>query len=148
MNAFESFYNGLLIVAQVVDTQTSGPNIVIEPTEPTVQKAVNILKRMDPNYFSGVKKIVLSPATMYYGHVESGPGKDPTVVNVNLNKIKSTNPQDALLSAVTTIAHEVAHVKSFDNEQGFVGGEAPAEAEERKVEQWLKANMNSIKDLL
>jgi len=135
-------------ISKIADA--SGPNIVIEPVEPLVQKAVDVLKRMDSNYFSGVSKIVLGPSNQY-GHVQSGADKDPTVININSGRIKQEAKNDvrtAILNIAIVIAHERAHVKSYKEDQGFVGGESPAQAEETKVSNWIKNNKDRIEDLL
>ena len=83
--------------------------------------------------------------------VESGQQKDPSVVNINMGKIKQEGGNDetaAVIAAATTIAHEVGHVKSYNQQQGFVGGESPAEAEERRVADWIKQNQGRLQDLL
>lgn len=133
------------------DTELNTPSVVIQPMEPVINKAVNLLKRMDPNYFQGVRRIQVSPASIYYGFVESGQQKDPSVVNINMGKIKQEGGNDetaAVIAAATTIAHEVGHVKSYNQQQGFVGGESPAEAEERRVSDWIKQNQGRLQDLL
>lgn len=128
--------------------QLESPNIVIQPTEQVIQKAVDLLKKMDPNYFVGVKQININPSSGNYGSVESGKDKDPTVVNINLSKIKqhagSEMSPELIVETALTIAHECAHVKSFNNEGGFVGGEAPAEQEERRVSDWIKNNLDKV----
>ena len=133
---------------QLVDAELNTPAVVIQPMEPVINKAVNLLKRMDPNYFQGVRRIQVSPASIYYGFVESGQQKDPSVVNINMGKIKQEGGNDAVIAAATTIAHEVGHVKSYNQQQGFVGGESPAEAEERRVADWIKQNQGRLQDLL
>ena len=136
---------------QISDLELDGPNVVVQPTEPVINKAINLLKKMDPGYFKGVRRIQVSPASMYYGFVESGPDKDPTVVNINMSKINqqsgSENDINAVFAAATTIAHEVGHVRSYNQEQGFVGGESPAEAEERRVATWIESNKGSLSNL-
>jgi hypothetical protein len=132
--------------------QIKSPNVVIEPIQPAIQKAVQLLQRMDPNYFVGVSKIEVG-ASPQYGHVESGPGKDPSVININLQRIISEaggnpNGRDVVIAAAITIAHEAKHSHSFDSEKGFVGGESVAEQEEQKVSNWIKANESRLKDLL
>lgn len=124
--------------------QTDSPDIVIEPLENLIQQAVNQLKQRDPNYFKGVTKIV-SHSGPAYGHVESGPGKDPTVINLDFPRIKREvesemggsdrkSIDEAIIDAlIDTIAHEKGHVQSFDPQTGFVGGESPAEAEAQKM---------------
>lgn len=137
---------------QQVDMELDSPNIVVQPVEPIITKAINILKRMDANYFKGVRKIQLAPSSMYYGYVESGQDKDPAVININLSKIKqqvgNINSPEAVIAAATTIAHERGHVGTFDAQQGFVGGEAPAEAEEQRVGAWIQQNIGRLQDLL
>jgi hypothetical protein len=134
------------------DPALQSPNIVVEPLNPVVDKAIKVLQRMDPSYFVGVKKIVIN-VSPYYGHVESGPGKDPTVININMNRIMSesggqVSGPTAVLAAATTIAHEKGHVASFNESQGFVGGEGPAEAEEGRVRAWIESHMSQLQDLL
>lgn len=127
--------------------QVGSPNIIIEPQEPVLQKAVELLKSMDPNYFKDVEKIVVSHRGSEFGYVESGKDKNPAIVNIDINKIKSSNSEDAVISAATVIAHEVGHVRSFKEGQ-FVGGENPAQQEENKVAQWIKSNMNNLAGIL
>lgn len=137
----------LLKSAQEVDPQLASPSIIVEPMEPIIDKAVKILQRMDPAYFKGARKIVVQTSSAY-GQVESGPQKDPTVINININRIKQEAGPESVASAALVIAHEMGHVRSFESEKGFVGGESPAEAEEAKVSQWIKNNINNLKDLL
>jgi len=135
------------LAQEEIDVELDSPNIIM-PGEPTIQKAVQILQRMDPMYFKGVRRIdVVSSAN--YGHVESGPDKDPAVVNINLSRIAQesggpTAGPEATMAAAIVIAHEVGHVRTFDAQQGFVGGEGPAEAEEGRVRQWIEQNMDSL----
>lgn len=132
--------------------ELDSPNVVIQPMEPIINKAIKILQRMDPSYFKGVRRIQVSPASLYYGFVESGTDKDPSVININMSKIKQevgdTNSPEAVVAAATTIAHERGHVMSFDEQKGFVGGETPAVAEEQRVHAWIQQNLGMIKDLL
>ena len=138
--------------AQEPDQELDSPNVVIEPVNSVIDKAVKILQRMEPNYFVGSRRIVISMEPNY-GHVESGPGKDPAVINININRILNESGGDtigseAVIATATTIAHEKGHVGSFDSEQGFVGGEGPAEAEEQRVRSWIEANMGQLQDLI
>lgn len=142
-SAFEILYRLRKKTAQQ-DPQLQAPSISIEPMDTLVQRAVDFLKQQDPNYFVGVRKIRVIPSASY-GYVESGEGKDPAVININLDRIKNETrahmtgaPQNqldvAIIQAlVETIAHERGHVQSYNTEQGFVGGETPAEAEARKM---------------
>jgi hypothetical protein len=138
------------IIAQ--NNNILSPNVVIMPYEPIIDKAIKVLKKMDPNYFSGVSKIVIGSSS-YFGHVESGPDKDPTIININLEKIKQYSNQSKgeigkIFAAAVTIAHERAHVKSFNQQLGFVGGENPALAEEQKVANWISDNINNLKSIV
>jgi hypothetical protein len=135
--------------AQVSDSELDTPNVIVQPTEPVIDKAIKILKRMDPSYFKGVRRVQISPSSMYYGFVESGQDKDPAVININMGKIKQeSTSEDAAISAAITIAHERGHVLSYNESQGFVGGETPAEQEEKRVADWIKQNHLLIQDLL
>jgi hypothetical protein len=120
--------------------QVGSPNITIQPGKPEANCALDILKLYDPNFFMKVKEIVIGPSADY-GHVESGPDKDPSIVYINADRIVAEAGQQsgkaAAIATASVIAHETAHVISFNEEQGFVGGEVPAEQEEQKFKQWL-----------
>ena len=131
------------------DPQLSSPQVSIEPVDTLVQKAVDLIKSKEPNFFIGIRKIVIDMG-QGYGRVESGPGKDPAVIHINLSAIKNTlksqlgnAPQPEFDSKLIrqvaeVIAHERGHAKSFDPQKGFVGNEAPAEAAEREMHQKLQ----------
>lgn len=143
--------NKLYKLGQLDDAQLKSPNIEIQPAEGTIQKAVKLLQRMDPNYFVGVRKIEVG-AESNYGHVSSGDNQDPTVVHINLQRIINeadgkADGREAIINAAVAIAHESGHVKSYDDKNGFVGNESPAQAEEQKVTNWIKANENRLQDL-
>jgi len=119
------------------------PNVTIQPGRPEANCALEILKLWKPNYFVGVREIVVGPSANY-GHVESGPGKDPAVIYLNADRIVSEaggqqGGQAAALAAAKVIAHEKGHVASFNPQQGFVGGESPAENQEHDFENWLSS---------
>ena len=152
MNINKLSFRFLKLSQEISDSELRSPNIVVEPSEPTIQKAVKVLQRMNPNYFIGVRKLVVAPSGQY-GHVESGPNKDPAVININAQRILqesggATTGAEAIIAAACTIAHEKGHVASFDPKIGFQGGESPAEAEESKVRGWIESNRSSLKDLL
>lgn len=138
-----------LAFQQTGDPELDSPNIKIEPQETLIQKAVELVKKEDPNFFQGVRKIV-SGDEPNYGHVESGPGKDPTVIHVNFPRISREvkqrmqgAPQEEIEKEIarqigSTIAHERGHVFSFDPQSGFKGGEAPAEQAEQEMMQRLR----------
>lgn len=135
--------------SQQVDQELDSPNVIVQPMEPVINKAINLLKRMDPSYFKGVRRIQVSPANMYYGFVEAGQDKDPAIININMAKIKQQGDGvDAVITAATTIAHERGHVQTYNPQQGFVGGEVPAEAEEQRVANWIQQNKGRLQDLL
>jgi len=132
------------------DMELQSPNVVVEPMQPVIQKATEVLKRMDSNYFVGIRKI-RAGVSPHFGHVESGKDKDPTVININLGlvsqKASEYNANPVVASAIV-IGHERGHVVSFKDQQGFVGGESPAEAEEKRVAAWIEQNQARLQDLI
>jgi hypothetical protein len=123
--------------------QVGTPNITIQPGRPEANCALEILKRWDPNYFMNVKEIIIGPSADY-GHVESGPDKDPSVIYINADRIVAeTGGQQsgraAALACAKVIAHEKGHVGSYKDQSGFEGGELPAEQEETAFENWLSS---------
>lgn len=133
------------------DAQLDTPNITIQPGRPEANCALEILKLWKPGYFIGVREIIIGPSANY-GYVESGPDKDPAVIYINADRIVAESGQQsgkaAALAAAEVIAHEKGHVDSFDENQGFVGGESPAEAQEQEFRQWLDSGgMNQIENL-
>src|ERR1700748_2763917 len=133
--------NELFISGQLNnDPQTASPNIIIEPIDGNIKAAVELLKRMDGNYFAGISKIVAG-AEANYGHTSS---ENPEQLHINLNRILnetkgSNSKRDIVIALATTIGHEAAHSKSWDGKT-FVGGEGPSLAEENKITNWIKAN--------
>lgn len=130
--------------SQQLDAELASPDIRIEPVDTFIQKAVDLLKRVNPSYFIGVRKIIADTG-QGFGHVASGPNQDPAVIHLNLSKIKSelqsklqgASQQDLekefVRQIALTIAHERGHISSFKPTSGFVGGESPAEAEENSM---------------
>lgn len=117
------------------DSQLQSPTVSVEPANSLVQQAVELIKKVEPNYFSGIRKIVISTSPDY-GHVESGPNKDPAIININVARIQNEakgSEIDMVKALATTIAHERGHIKSFDSNLGFQGGEGPAVAEEQRI---------------
>jgi hypothetical protein len=119
------------------------PNVTIQPGRPEANCALEILKLWKPDYFVGVRSIVIGPSANY-GHVESGHGKDPSIIYLNADRIVSEaggqqGGQAAALATAKVIAHEKGHVASFNPQQGFVGGESPAESQEHDFENWLNS---------
>jgi hypothetical protein len=128
------------------------PNITIQPGRPEANCALEILKLYNPNYFTGVRSIVIGPSADY-GHVESGPDTDPTVIYLNADRIVAEaggkqGGQEAALATAKVIAHEVGHIKSYDKQQGFIGDESPAEKQENELENWLNSGgMQRVENL-
>ena len=125
------------------DPNLNTPNITIQPGKPEAQCALEILKLWKPDYFVGVLEIVIGPSPNY-GHVQSGPDKDPTVIYINADRIITESGgqqqgKSAALACAKVIAHEKGHVASFSEEQGFMGGETPAQNQETEFENWLNA---------
>lgn len=140
-----------IIYAQNVqaDQELESPNIKIEPQESLIQKAVEEIKKIDPNYFKGVRSIV-SGTMSGYGEVRSGPDKDPAVINLNFqriktevnNSIKQQSPNasqedidKAIVKAIVNsiievVAHEKGHIRGYDSEKGF----APESEAEREAQ--------------
>lgn len=139
-------------IRKAQDNSTNTPNITIQPGRPEANCALDILKLWNPNFFVGVKNIVVGPSSNY-GHVESGPDKDPTVIYLNADRIVAESGgkqggKEAAIATAKVIAHEKGHVASFNPQQGFVGGESPAEAKEQEFENWLNSGgMKQIENL-
>lgn len=133
-----------LLTKKAFDSELDSPEVKIEPMNSFIQKAVQKLKQIDPNYFKGVRQIKVNSGTGF-GFVESGPNKDPAVINLNLAKIENevrskgagASPQqieEAIVQAlVETISHEKGHISSYDPKFGFQGGEGPSTAEEQRI---------------
>lgn len=135
MNVYR--YASIFAKTALFDAELASPEVVIEPFETIVDAAIKkIRKFVDPNYFKGIRKIKITPGPNY-GHVRSGPDQDPTIVNINANRVKQELkdvPEEEIVNIIASIlGHEVGHVRSFDEQQGFVGGETPADAEEERV---------------
>lgn len=140
-NIAEDYKNAaeLISMAFEQDVELQSPNVIIEPANSLIQKAVDLIKKVDSGYFVGVRKIVVSTSSGY-GHVESGANKDPAIININFGRIQNEAAGDeksAVRAIAGVIAHERGHVKSFNSSLGFQGGEGPAEAEEKRVLQLI-----------
>lgn len=102
--------------------------VIIEPWDNAVDKAMKIIQSKDPGLLKNVKKIVVHPGTGsgQLGHVEMGTGKDPQEIHVFKDRIKqivtqqaggtkTTLTTDELESAIVngiieTISHEIGHI--------------------------------------
>ena len=145
-------------LAQAVNQAlVDSPSVQIDPSiQKDVQSAVDKIRQSDPSFFKGVSKIVGLTGGPF-GKVES---TDPTVIHVNLSRIKQqvqqqmgsnykpSDPkhQEALKEAlersiVETVSHERAHVLDFDPEQNkFPGGEGVAESGGKSMMQKMYQN--------
>jgi len=138
---------GLAKQAQQNDPELASPEIKIEPMEGIIDKAVKLLKSINPSYFIGVRKIVVDTGSSGYGHVASGQGNDPAVIHINLPRIKNelqgklsgASPEqfekELVRQVASVISHEKGHISSYKAETGFSGGESPAENEEHQMGQ-------------
>jgi len=129
------------------DPELESPEVRIEPQESLIEKAVAEIKKLDPNYFKGVRSIV-SGSMSGYGEVRSGPQQDPAIINLNVqriknevsNKMKQANPNVSqeeidraiVSSIVEVISHEKGHIKGYKPESGFTP-ESGAEEEARQM---------------
>lgn len=148
-------YNHMKLSQVITDPELASPDIKVEPMESNIQKAVEMLKKINPSYFVGVRKIVVDTGAGY-GHVSSGPGQDPSVIHINLSKIKNEiqsklggaskeqQERELVRQIASTISHERGHVASFKPETGFPG-EAPAEAEESSMIGKIDTYYNTLK---
>jgi hypothetical protein len=147
-----------LLFAQQIDDQRKSlidsPRIIM-PGEPLVQKAVDKLLQLDPNYFKGASEIKVKEESAY-GHVESGPGKDPSIIYLNVPRIKrevtegfkKINPnatqaeidEEIVRQLILTITHERVHIgdlfKSQSNQSGF-----KPESEAQRIEAELASKL-------
>jgi len=156
-NEFEQSYTIMKKLGQQqTDPELVSPEVKVEPADTYIQKAINLLKQQNSNFFVGVRKVVVDTGEGF-GHVASGPGQDPAVIHINLQKIKSelksklqgASPKqfdkEMVRQIALTISHEKGHVSSYKPETGFVGGEAPAEASESAMMQKLNSFHDRLK---
>jgi hypothetical protein len=75
---------------------TPTPNVVIEPVDPLVQRAVNDIKQKDPNFFAQVEKIVVhfGGGAGQLGHVARGPNENPRAIHIYKDRIRSIMERD------------------------------------------------------
>jgi len=112
-------------------------NIVIEPYEPLIAKAVDLIQKKEPAYFQNIKKIVVEPADVgHFGRVQSD---QPGVIFISVGKLQNALAQKdeeaKIFQAALTLAHEMGHIKD-----DMKNGEGPAEAEEARMANLLKAS--------
>jgi len=115
---------------QITDPELASPDIKIEPMESNITKAVELLKKQNPNYFVGVRKIVVDTG-MGFGHVSAGGGEDPAVIHINLPKIraeiqsklgtapKEQQEQELVRQIALVISHERTHQTPYNTTNQF-----------------------------
>lgn len=109
--------------AQELKPEPPTPDVVIEPMDPAIQKAVQKIKSLEPSAFYNVKKIVVHPGggSGQLGHVEMGPQKDPREIHIFKDRIlqllrqKGKTDPKALEEAteralIEVITHEIGHI--------------------------------------
>lgn len=131
--------------------------VIIEPWDPAVNKAMLKINQIDSSLLKNVKKIIVHPGggAGQLGHVESGPGKDPSAIhifkdrirehvmrNANATTKRTLTPQElemAILDGlVETIGHEAGHIgKVLPTGRPFYG--------EPEAESGAKALMKRIR---
>lgn len=114
-------------------------NIVVEPFEPLVDKAMDLIESKAPGTLTNqkVQKVVVeSEAGDHLGKVQSD---EPGVIFISVNKIKNLlganqNEDEVVRQIALTIAHELGHIRDE-----MKGGEGPAETAEREMAQKIDA---------
>lgn len=110
--------------------------ISIEPYYSVIQDAVQEIESRQPGYFSNVNRIVVEPGSPgHFGKVQSD---QPDTIFISLDKIKSAlqgieGEEQARAAVREVLTHEMGHLKSE-----FQGGEAPAEAESKRMESFFQ----------
>jgi hypothetical protein len=143
----------LKFAQQITDTELASPDIKIEPMESNIHKAVELLKKVNPSYFVGVRKIVVDTGSAF-GYVQSGAGNDPAVIHLNLPKIraeiqskignlpKEEQEKELVRQLALTISHERGHISGFKPETGFApesAAENEANSMTQKIDNYHKA---------
>lgn len=111
-------------------TKVANTSIVIEPFEPLIKKAIELLNNKIPGYLNNIKKIIVVPGSPdFYGKVES----DKTdVIFISLQKIigamSGRTDDEKVIAIAQVIGHEKKHL-----DMKFQGGEGPSEQEEKEV---------------
>lgn len=137
--------------AEELAPKPAGVEVVIQPLDPAVQKAVQSVKSKEPNLLKNVTKVIVHSGGGggELGHVESGPGKDPREIHIYKNRIDeivkkelggNADPkalEEAIQRALMeTISHEAGHIGANRTQeqiltQPFLGeGEAENQAKE------------------
>jgi len=146
--------------AQDLEVKTPGAQILIEPYDTAVAKA---LAKLPPHIKNNIIKIIVHPegGPGQLGHVEMGPGKDPREVHIFKNRINeqvkrmfgSTQPNAQQLEQATekalveTLIHEGVHIGPEKNPEQIINpshrfkGESETEAETKRHMTGLFPNM-------
>jgi hypothetical protein len=106
--------------------------VVIEPLDPAVQKAVARINQRDPSLLARVHRIVVHPGGgSELGHVQSGKGHDPQEIHIFKGRIEQMVRQQTTpggskpTPADYTDALERAIVEVIGHEAGHIGPERP-----------------------
>jgi hypothetical protein len=119
----------------IVPLSKRAVQVVIEPLDPAIQKAVLRINMRDPNLLARVHKIVVHPGGgAELGHVQSGTGHDPQEIHLFKGQIEQMVQQQLSISGAKPSvqgyvdALEKAIVEVIGHEAGHIGPERPAEA--------------------
>lgn len=125
-------------------------SVVIAPFEPIIEKAIALIEKSQPGYFSSVKKIVVEQSVeagdpFHFGKVKSD---EMDTIYVSMNAVRSamssSQSEDQMVRAVASVlAHEMGHLKA-----NMGGGEGPAEAEESRIMNLLSNSSESSNEVL
>jgi hypothetical protein len=113
-------------------------NVIIEPYEPIIYKAILAIETKYPHYFDGINRIILEQGDPgHFGKVHSD---QPDTIFVSIQKVRgalSGRSEEEIVQQVAEIlAHEMGHINAQ-----FEGGEAPAEAEEASMREALSSSL-------
>jgi protein tyrosine/serine phosphatase len=103
-------------------------NVIVEPWDSNIDKALRIIQNKDPSILTNVKKVVVHSGGGggQLGHVEKGPGKDPQEIHIFKDRIRQIveqraggpqttltheELQEAIIDSMTeTLYHEAVHI--------------------------------------
>lgn len=125
-------------------------SVIIDPYEPLIEKAIAAIDKVQPGYFSQIKKIVVEQSAeagdpFHYGKVKDSE-RDTIYISVNaVRSAMSGQDEDSIIKTLAgVLAHEMGHLKS-----NMQGGEGPAETEEHRMLDMLsKHSTQEIRDLV
>lgn len=132
MNDFRQAAAILIKLSQQADPELTSPEVKVEPADTYIAKAIALLKQQNNSFFVGVRKVVVDQGgDSSYGHVSSGGDNDPTVIHINLSKIKSELKsklqnvsqdqfdKELIRQIALVLTHEKMHQKSFSQTNVF-----------------------------